>query len=48
MAGGFSFADRSLIAETTAKMLLEIEAVLFRSDEPFIFTSGWASPVYID
>jgi orotate phosphoribosyltransferase len=43
-----SFADRSLIAETTAKMLLEIEAVLFRADEPFIFTSGWASPVYID
>ena len=48
MAGGFSFADRSLIAETTAKMLLEIEAVLFNADKPYIFTSGWASPVYID
>jgi orotate phosphoribosyltransferase len=48
MAGGFSFADRSLIAETTAKMLLEIEAVLFNADTPYIFTSGWASPVYID
>jgi orotate phosphoribosyltransferase len=43
-----SFADRALIAETTAKMLLEIGAVLFRADDPFIFTSGWASPVYID
>ena len=48
MTGAVSFADRSLIAETTARMLLEIEAVLFRADEPFIFTSGWASPVYID
>lgn len=29
-------------------MLLEVEAVLFRPDPPFVFTSGWASPVYID
>jgi orotate phosphoribosyltransferase len=36
------------MSEMTAKMLLEIEAVRFRSDEPFRFTSGWASPVYID
>ena len=48
MAAGVSFADRSLVAETTAKMLLEIEAVLFNAEKPFIFTSGWASPVYID
>ena len=48
MTRGFSFADRSFIAETTAKALLEIEAVLFNADKPFIFTSGWASPVYID
>jgi len=41
-------ADRALIAETTAKMLLEVKAVLFWEDKPFIFTSGWASPVYID
>jgi len=41
-------ADRALIAETTAKMLLEVKAVLFFTDKPFIFTSGWASPVYID
>jgi len=41
-------ADRSLIAETTAKMLLEVKAVLFSEEKPFIFTSGWASPVYID
>ena len=40
--------DRAFIAETTARMLLEIKAVLFSDDKPFIFTSGWASPVYID
>ena len=41
-------ADRAFIAETTAKMLLEVKAVLFYEKKPFIFTSGWASPVYID
>ena len=43
-----SFPPKEVIAEMTAKMLLEIDAVCFRSDEPFRFTSGWASPVYID
>src|SRR5436853_4457566 len=42
------FADQALIAEITARMLLEVKAVLFFEDKPFIFTSGWASPVYID
>jgi orotate phosphoribosyltransferase len=35
-------------AQRTARILLETEAVLFRPDEPFIFTSGRASPVYVD
>jgi orotate phosphoribosyltransferase len=35
-------------AAATAKILLDIKAVLFNADKPFIFTSGWASPVYID
>src|SRR5512140_847489 len=48
MAVATSFADRALIAEMTAKMLIEVEAVLFNAEKPFIFTSGWASPVYID
>ena len=43
-----NFPDKDLIAELTAKMLLEVKAVHFRADEPFRFTSGWASPVYID
>lgn len=42
------FPDRKIIAETTAKMLLEIDAVHFSTDKPFTFTSGIASPVYID
>jgi orotate phosphoribosyltransferase len=40
--------DKRAIAEAAAKMLLEIKAVHFASDKPFVFTSGWASPVYID
>ena len=43
-----SFADKKTIAELTAKMLLEIEAIRFYADKPFIFTSGLASPVYTD
>jgi orotate phosphoribosyltransferase len=35
-------------ARLTCRLLMEIEAVLFRPDEPFIFTSGRASPVYVD
>jgi len=41
-------SDKKAIAEQTAKMFLEVEAVRFMADKPFIFTSGWASPVYID
>ena len=40
--------DSALIAQITARMLLEVKAVLFSDGKPFIFTSGWASPVYID
>lgn len=43
-----SFIDKERAAELTAKMLLEIKAVNFRADEPYKFTSGLASPVYID
>jgi orotate phosphoribosyltransferase len=42
------FADKEVIAELTAKMLIEVEAVRFMTEKPFIFTSGWASPVYTD
>ena len=42
------FPDRQIIADLTAKMFLDVEAVRFMTDKPFIFTSGWASPVYTD
>ena len=35
-------------ANETAKWLLDIKAVNFRPEEPYMFTAGWASPVYID
>jgi orotate phosphoribosyltransferase len=43
-----AFPSKKLMAELTARMFIEVEAVHFRSDEPFRFTSGMASPVYID
>ena len=43
-----SFPEKKRIAALTAKMFLEVGAIHFRPDEPFRFTSGWASPVYID
>jgi len=42
-------SDARAIADLTARLLLEIEAVLFYDGTtPFKFTSGWASPVYVD
>jgi orotate phosphoribosyltransferase len=46
--GMSSFLDRKAIAELTARMYLDTGAVRFMTDKPFIFTSGWASPVYND
>jgi orotate phosphoribosyltransferase len=43
-----AFPDKAVMAELTAKMLIEVEAVRFMAEKPFIFTSGWASPVYTD
>ncbi len=42
------FPSKEEMAELTAKMLLEVDAVRFMTDKPFIYTSGWASPVYTD
>ena len=35
-------------AARAARLLLEVKAVALRPHEPFIFTSGRASPVYVD
>ena len=40
--------DTAVIGRQVARMLLEIEAVHFRSEPPYKLTSGLASPVYID
>lgn len=48
MTPAFEFLDRKTIAELTARMYLDTGAVRFMSDKPFVFTSGWASPVYND
>lgn len=43
-----SFPDQTEIARLTARMLLEIKAVNFNTDEPYILASGLPSPSYID
>ena len=40
--------NKTQIAEQTARIYLDTGAVRFMADKPFIFTSGWASPVYND
>lgn len=41
--------DRQKTAsQMVAKILLDIKAVNFRPEKPYILTAGWASPVYID
>ncbi len=35
-------------SKRVANILIDIEAVHFNAQKPFTFTSGWASPVYID
>lgn len=39
---------KEVIARSTAKILLDIEAVHVNASEPFVLTSGARSPVYID
>lgn len=40
--------NESDLAETTAQILLDTGCVLFRPQEPFFFSSGWASPVFVN
>jgi orotate phosphoribosyltransferase len=47
MAGFFAPTDAEM-ARLTARMLWEVGAVHFRRGEPYVFTSGLASPVYVD
>ena len=40
--------EKQRIARQTARLLLEVAAISVNTEKPFIFTSGWASPVYTD
>ncbi len=40
--------DDTRLADETARILLDTGSVLFRPAEPFFFSSGWASPVFVD
>jgi len=40
--------DAASIATDTAQALLAVRAVLVYEDRPFVYTTGWASPVYVD
>ena len=40
--------NNSMSSFEVASLLLDIKAVNFRPEKPYMFTSGWASPVYID
>lgn len=41
-------ARKNEIGRAAAKILLDTKSVLFNAKEPFVFTSGKISPVYID
>lgn len=43
-----AFPPKEEIARLTARMLLEIKAVDFNTDEPFTLASGLPSPSYVD
>jgi orotate phosphoribosyltransferase len=40
--------DALTVASDTAQALLALKAVLVYERQPFIYTTGWASPVYVD
>ena len=43
-----NYTPKEVIAQSTAKILLDIKAVHVNANEPFVLTSGARSPVYID
>ena len=36
------------VEKATAKALMDIKAVMLRPDQPFVWASGWHSPIYCD
>jgi len=48
MAFSVPYFDKTVIAQEASKILLETEAILVNTDEPFTYTSGRKGPVYVD
>ena len=48
MSSASETVDTAVIAAETAQALLELHGVLVYEGRPFIYTTGWASPVYVD
>jgi Orotate phosphoribosyltransferase len=44
----YAFPDAESAARLSARLLLEVEAVNFRPEDPYTLTSGLVSPVYVD
>jgi len=44
----YNHMPKEVIAQLTAKILLDVEAVHLNAKKPFVLTSGARSPVYID
>ncbi len=40
--------ERDAIARRTAQALLDTRAILLRPERPFMLSSGWAAPAYLD
>ena len=43
-----SYPDQATIAQLTARMLLDIKAVHFNADTPFVHSNGKEAPTYVD
>jgi orotate phosphoribosyltransferase len=43
-----SYPDQATIAQMTARMLLDIKAVHFNADAPFVHSNGKEAPTYVD
>ena len=40
--------DMESVEKAVAKSLMDIKAVMLRPDQPFVWASGWHSPIYCD
>jgi len=48
MAFSVPYFDKATMAQEASKILLQTEAILVNTEEPFTYTSGRKGPVYVD